>query len=104
MQHTVREVGYMKMFILVYSSLIDDEVIPAISRGGISAYTKWTGVHGTGPETGPKLRYSQGDNHVLSIVVSDQETAKVKDVMLKLRKENPMSGIRCFVVPVEEMI
>jgi len=94
----------MKMFVLVYSSNIDDDVIAAISRGGIKAYTKWTDVHGTGPETGPKLRYSQGDNHVLTIVVSSEDAGKVRDVMLKLRKEHPLGGVRCFIVPVEEMI
>ena len=94
----------MKMFVLVYSSSIDDDVISAISRGGIKAYTKWTDVHGTGPETGPKLRYSQGDNHVLSVVLDDEDAAKMREIALKLRKENPMGGVRCFVVPVEEMI
>ncbi len=94
----------MKMFVLVYSSNIDDDVIAAISRGGIKAYTKWTDVHGTGPETGPKLRYSQGDNHVLTIVVSTEDAGKVRDVMLKLRKDYPLGGVRCFIVPVEEMI
>jgi hypothetical protein len=52
------EVGRMKMFVLVYSSAIDDDVISAISKGGIKAYTKWTDVHGTGPETdGPRPRH-----------------------------------------------
>ena len=30
----------MKMFVLVYSSAIDDDVISAISKGGMKAYTK----------------------------------------------------------------
>ncbi len=94
----------MKMFVLVYSSNIDDDVIAAISKGGIKAYTKWTDVHGMGPETGPKLRYSQGDNHVLTIVVNDADASKVRDVVLNLRKEYPLGGVRCFIVPVEEMI
>jgi nitrogen regulatory protein PII len=94
----------MKMFVLVYASMIDDYVIAAITKGGINAYTKWIGVHGTGPETGPKLRYKQGDNHVLTIVVSNEDADKVRDVVLKLRKEYSFGGVRCFVVPVEEMI
>jgi len=94
----------MKMFVLVYSSAIDDDVIAALTRGGVKAYTKWTDVHGTGPETGPKLRFSQGDNHVLTIVVNTEEADKVRGVVQKLRKDFPMGGVRCFVVPVEEMI
>jgi nitrogen regulatory protein PII len=94
----------MKMFVLVYSSAIDDDVIAAISIGGVKAYTKWNNVHGTGPETGPKFTYSQGDNHVITIVVNDADAPKVRDLVLKLRKGNPKGGVRCFIVPVEEMI
>ncbi|HEX9019744.1 MAG TPA: P-II family nitrogen regulator [Nitrospirota bacterium] len=94
----------MKMFVLVYASTYDDYVISAISEGGIKAYTKWTEVHGTGPETGPKLRYSQGDNDVLTMVVNDEDAAKLRKVVQQLRKDHPLGGVRCFIVPVEEMI
>ncbi len=94
----------MKMFIIVYSSIIDDYVMAAISRGGIKAFTKWTAVHGMGPETGPKLTYSQGDNDVLTVVVSDENAEKTREITRKLRQEHPRGGVRCFIVPVEEMI
>ncbi len=94
----------MKMFVIVYSSACDDYVMEAIRRGGIKAYTKWREVLGLGMETGPKLTYSQGDNDVLSIVVDDKDAAILKGIVVNLRKENPTAGIKCFVMPVEEMI
>ncbi len=92
------------MFIIVYASTIDNYVMEAVSRGGIRAFTKWTAVQGAGPETGPKLTYSQGDNDVLTVVVNDADSGKVRDLTLELRKEHPKGGVRCFIVPVEEMI
>jgi nitrogen regulatory protein PII len=94
----------MKMFVIVYASSCDDYVIEAITRGGVKAYTKWQGVLGKGTETGPKLTYSQGDNDVLSIVVDDNDAKKVKEIVVNLRKEYAVSGIKCFIMPVEEVI
>ncbi|MGC1454554.1 MAG: PG0541 family transporter-associated protein [Nitrospirota bacterium] len=94
----------MKMFVIVYSSSCDDSVMEAITRGGIKAYTKWGRVLGKGTETRPKLTFSQGDNDVLSIVVDDKDAKKLKEIVVNLRKENPIAGIRCFIMPVEEMI
>ncbi len=94
----------MKMFVIVYSSACDDYVIEAITRGGIKAYTKWREVLGKGTETGPKLTYSQGDNDVLSIVVDDKDAKMLKEIVVSLRKENPTAGIKCFIMPVEEML
>ncbi len=94
----------MKMFVIVYASSCDDYVIEAISQGGIKAYTKWRGVLGKGTETGPKLKYSQGDNDVLSIVVDDKDARKLKEIVVNLRKEFAASGIKCFILPVDEVI
>ncbi len=92
------------MFIIVYASVIDQYVMAAIAKGGIKAYTKWTAVKGVGPETGPKLTYSQGDNDVLTVVAGEDDADKIKRITLDLRKDHPKGGVRCFVVPVEEMI
>jgi len=94
----------MKMFVIVYSWSCDDYVMEAITGGGIKAYTKWGRVLGKGTETGPKLTYSQGGNDVLSIVVDDTDAKKLKEIVVDLRKEYPLAGIRCFILPVEEMI
>lgn len=96
----------MKMFIIVYSWAIDDDVIAAITKSGLKAYTKWTKVLGCGTETEPKMgsQFWPGENDVLTVVVNNEDAAKVKEVVLNLRKEHPRAGVRCFIVPVEEMI
>jgi nitrogen regulatory protein PII len=96
----------MKMFLIMYEYAIDDDVIAVIKKTGITGYTKWSKVQGAGPETGPKLnsRFWPGENDVLVVVVDDKDVVKVKEMVLNLRREYPRSGVRCFIVPVEEMI
>ena len=96
----------MKMFIIVYSWAIDDEVITAITNSGLKAYTKWTKVLGCGTETDPKMgsQLWPGENDVLTVVINNEDADKVKEVVLNLRNAHPRSGVRCFIVPVEEMI
>ena len=96
----------MKMFIIMYEYALDADVNAAIKKAGITGYTKWSKVHGAGPETGLKLdsRYWPGENDVLLVVVDDKDVPKVKEMVLHLRKEFPKSGVRGFIVPVEEMI
>lgn len=96
----------MKMFVIVYSSAIDDAVLGALKKSGVDTYTKITNILGSGKETGPKLntRFWVGDNDVLTVVVEDEDSPTIRDVVLGLRKEYPRSGVRCFVIPVEEMI
>jgi nitrogen regulatory protein PII len=101
-----REVGQMKMFIVVYSWAIDDDVITAITKSGIKAYTKWTKVLGCGTETDPKMGSQTwpGENDVVTVVVNNEDAERVKKIVLKLREDHPRAGVRCFVIPVEEMI
>lgn len=101
-----REVRVMKMFIIVYSWAFDNIVIDMITKSGLKAYTKWTKVLGCGTETEPKMgsQFWPAENDVLTIVVNNEDAAKVKEIVLTLRKENPRAGVRCFIVPVEEMI
>ena len=40
----------------------------------------------------------------MTVVLEDEDAAKMKGIVLTLRKEYPLDGVRCFVVPVEEMI
>lgn len=96
----------MKMFVIVYSWAVDDDVITALAASGVNAYTKWTQVLGCGCETEPKMRsrYAPGENDVLTVVINNEDSEKVKAIVLKLREEHPRGGIRCFIIPVEEMI
>lgn len=94
----------MKMFFIVYSWAIDENVLAALAASGVNAYTKWTKVQGCGCESEPKLGAGSGENDVLTVVINNEDADKVKAVVLNLRKEHPRAGVRCFIVPVEEMI
>ncbi len=96
----------MKMFMIMYEYAIDAEVFAEIKKTSIAGYTKWSKVKGAGPETGPKLdtRFWPGLNDVLVVVVDEKDAVKVKEMVLQLRSKYPQAGVRCFVVPVEEMI
>ncbi len=45
-----------------------------------------------------------GQNDILTVVINTEEAAMVKEAVMNLRKDHPRAGVRCFVVPVEEMI
>ncbi len=96
----------MKMFMIMYEYAIDAEVFAEIKKTGIAGYTKLSKVQGAGPETGPKLdtRFWPGLNDILIVVVDEKETLKVKEMVLHLRSKYPRAGVRCFIVPVEEML
>ncbi len=96
----------MKMCMIMYEYAIDAEVFEEIKKTGIAGYTKWSKVQGAGPETGPKLntRFWPGLNDVLVVVVDEKDAVKVKEMVLHLRSKYPQAGVRCFIVPVEEMI
>jgi len=91
----------MKMFIIVYSWAIDEDVIEAVTKSGIKAYAKWTNVLGCGTETDPKMGSQPwfGENDVLTVVINTEEPTMVKEAVMNLRKDHPRAGVRCFVVP-----
>ncbi len=104
--YKISEASSMKMFMIMYEYAIDAEVFAEIKKTSIVGYTKWSKVQGAGPETGPKLdtRFWPGLNDVLVVVVDEKDAVRVKEMVLHLRSKYPQTGVRCFIVPVEEMI
>jgi nitrogen regulatory protein PII len=96
----------MKMFLIVYSEAADDDVIDAFKKSGVAAYTKMSEVRGEGTETEPKLgtHFWPGKNNALFIALQDEEVSKVSDVIRLLRREHPKSGIKGFLLPMEEVL
>lgn len=96
----------MKMFVIVYNEVSDDNVIDALKKAGIKSYTKIKEARGEGSETEPKLgtHVWPGKNNILLIAARDEETSLIIDMVRKLKKEHPKSGIRSFLLPMEEII
>ncbi len=98
--------GAMKMFLIVYCDAADQDVIDTFTKNGIRAYTKMREVRGVGTETEPKLGTScwPGKNHALFIAADDGEVCRIKDTIRILRKEHPRSGVKGFIMPMEESV
>jgi hypothetical protein len=96
----------MKMFLLVYSREADEYVIGRFKKAGIRAYTKMEEVRGEGPDSEPKLRTHvwPGGNNMLIMAVPDEQIHVVTCIVHQLKEERPRSGVRCFVLPMEECI
>ncbi|MCF8054635.1 MAG: hypothetical protein K9K75_05400 [Deltaproteobacteria bacterium] len=96
----------MKMLLLVYSSTADEFIIERIKRAGIVHYTKFNDTQGEGLENDPRLanRIWPGKNSVLFSVVDEQFIPKTMETIREMKNENPRAGIRCFTIPVEDVL
>jgi len=96
----------MKMVLIAYCEATDYEVIEAIKESGIKGYTKFTEVLGEGTETPPKLGTQcwPGKNNFLAIAVEDEELEPLLIAVREMKKRHPRSGIKAFVMPMDEVI
>jgi len=96
----------MKMFLIVYCDAADEDVIDAFKKGGVRAYTKMREVRGEGTDTEPKLGTHcwPGKNNALFIAASDDEVARIKEAILAIRNAHPRSGVKGFILPMEESV
>ncbi|MGQ5491107.1 PG0541 family transporter-associated protein, partial [Thauera sp. ZXT1-4] len=84
----------------------DEDVIDAFKKGGVRAYTKMREVRGEGTDTVPKLGTQcwPGKNNALFIAASDDEVSRIKEAILEIRKSHPRSGVKGFILPMEESV
>ena len=77
----------MKMFLIVYCSVADWDIIDTFKQAGIKEYTKMEEVHGEGTETEPKLGTHTwpGENKALFVAVPDEKAS----LMIDLIKNSP---------------
>jgi hypothetical protein len=103
--HDLKE-GAMKMFLIVYCDAADEDIIDAFKKGGVRAYTKMREVRGEGTDTVPKLGTPcwPGKNNALFIAADDGEVDGIKDAIRVIRKEHPRSGVKGFILPMEESV
>ncbi len=94
------------MLIVVYSDAIDETIMTAFKEADVKGYTKWRETLGEGNETEPKLgtHYWPGRNNVLAVVLEDEKVSHVKDIIKELKTKYPKSGIKTFILQVEDTI
>ena len=95
----------MKMFLIVYCEVADEDVIAALKEAGIRGYTKMVEARGVGTETEPKLGTHcwPGKNNILFMVLPDEEIPLIADRMHRLKEQHPRAGVRSFLLPMEEL-
>lgn len=103
--HDLKE-GAMKMFLIVYCDAADEDVIEAFKKNGVRAYTKMSQARGEGTDTVPKLGTHcwPGKNNALFIAAEDGEVDGIKDAIRVIRREHPRSGVKGFILPLEESV
>jgi nitrogen regulatory protein PII len=96
----------MRMLLIIYSAAADDDVVTALKKAGVKAYTKTQEAYGEGSETEPKLgtHYWPGRNNILFIAADKDEIDVITETLSMLKREHPKTGIRVFILPVEEQI
>lgn len=96
----------MKMFLVVYSRAADEAVLKRFKELGIRGYTKLTEACGEGTETEPKLGTHTwpGENNLLYLAVSDEQAPAIAELIRQLKKDHPRTGVKGFVLPMDEII
>jgi len=96
----------MKMLVIVYSDIFDEELLATLKKAGVSGYTKWKETLGEGPETEPKLATHTwpGKNNVVAVVVADEDLPGVTGFLRELKESHPKGGIKTFILQVEGTI
>ena len=114
----------MKMFLIVYCDAADEDVIDTFKKSGVRGYTKMREVRGEGTDTVPKLGTHcwPGKNHALFIAADDGEVDRShlrSQALHTLRwraahrqaghtqaiaKLAPRSGVKGFILPMEESV
>jgi hypothetical protein len=96
----------MKLLIIVYSDALDETIMMAFKEADVKGYTKWKETFGEGNETEPKLgtHYWPGRNNVLAVVLEDEKVPIITDIIRGLKSKYPKSGIKTFILRVEETI
>lgn len=96
----------MKMFLIVYSREVDEDVLAALKSFRITGYTKMQEVRGEGKETEPKLgtHIWPGMNNILFLVLEDDQAQPISNLIKRLKQEHPRAGIKGFLIPLEDCV
>ncbi|MBI4621500.1 MAG: transcriptional regulator [Desulfobacterales bacterium] len=96
----------MKMFLMVYDTDFDEDVIATLKACRVTGYTKWDRVLGRGKKSDPKLDDAvwPGFNRAIAVVVEDEVEDELFNEMEKLSKKPGGTGFKVFELPVLRVI
>lgn len=96
----------MKMFFFTYDADFDEDVMSALTKCRVTAYTKWDRVLGSGKKSDPKLDHAvwPGFNCSIVVAVEDDLADELWDTMERLSGELGGTGFKVFELPILRML
>ncbi len=95
----------MKLVLIMYNEALHMEVMEVMEKHGLSCYTRWEKVYGSGEKSEPHLgtHIWPKANDVMAVVMDEETVPSFMEDVRGLRKTFAKQGIKAFVIPVEEV-
>ncbi len=96
----------MKLLILVYDAVFEEEVMEALEATGRLGYTQWRRVLGRGERAEPRLDDGvwPGFNNALMIALEEAQAEELATRLEELRKSGQVGGLSLYALPVEQLL
>ena len=97
----------MKAIFIAYNQAYNEEIAQLLESFGQRGYTKWENIGGRGTETGePHLGNHAWptQNHAILTAVDDSLAQKIMEALRKTDADNPLLGLRAYVLPIEDAL
>lgn len=97
----------MKAIFIAYNQAYNEEIAQLLESFGQRGYTKWENIGGRGTETGePHLGNHAWptQNHAILTAVDDSLAPKIMEALRKTDADNPLLGLRAYVLPIEDAL
>lgn len=97
----------MKAIFIAYNQAYNEEIAQLLETFGQRGYTKWENVGGRGTETGePHLGNHAWptQNHAILTAVPDALAPQIMDALRRTDVDNPLLGLRAYVLPIEDAL
>ena len=97
----------MKAIFIAYNQAYNEEIAQLLESFGQRGYTKWENIGGRGTETGePHLGNHAWptQNHAILTAVDDSLAPKIMEALRKTDADNPLLGLRAYVLPIVDAL
>lgn len=96
----------MKMVIVVYNEVLDEEVVDCFNKCGINGYTKIPVAYGKGLSSGGHFGNDiwPGKNIVIFCACEDEVAMKIKEEVEVFKERFKKEGVKAFFFSIEDMI
>ncbi|MBD3180171.1 MAG: hypothetical protein GF417_11600 [Candidatus Latescibacteria bacterium] len=96
----------MKMVLFIYNASIEEEVRQCMKECGVDKFTRFQELHGRGRHSDPHMgtHIWPSTNSMIMVVCEDERARQLLSRMRELKERFMESGIKAFLLPVEESI